>query len=104
MLAWLAETRAAHEHRADAKFAIDEMIQWNTGRGDVAASVRGGDLDSESLPGGVAHALEERCDGLDLDQRDFAPAIARCLRVVPDPGEIPISLKPASRKSPHFGD
>jgi hypothetical protein len=29
MLARLAKTRAAHEHRADAKFVVDKMIQWD---------------------------------------------------------------------------
>jgi hypothetical protein len=34
ILARLAKTRAAHEHRTDTKFTVDEMIQWDTRVGD----------------------------------------------------------------------
>jgi hypothetical protein len=30
ILARLTKARAAHEHRTDAKFTVDEMIQWDT--------------------------------------------------------------------------
>src|ERR1700730_1019459 len=104
MLARLAETRAPHEHRADPKFTADEMIERDTGRRDVAAGIRRGGPDTELPPRGVGHAGEERLDGFDLDQRDFAPAMARRLRPEPGAGEIPIALKPASRERPHFDD
>jgi len=104
MLARLAEARAAHEHRADPEFTVDEMIERDTGRRDVAAGVGSGDLDPKPFPLGVPHAAQERLDGFHLDQRDFAPALARLFRVEPGPGEIPIALEPASRERPHFGD
>src|SRR5258708_39340160 len=66
MLARLAETRAAHEHRADQKITVNEMIERNTRRHDIAAGVGSGELDSETLARGVDHAAEERLDGLDL--------------------------------------
>jgi hypothetical protein len=44
MLARLAETRAAHEHGADPKFTVDEMIERDTGRRDVAAGVASASL------------------------------------------------------------
>ena len=91
MLARLAETRAAHEHRADPEFTVDEMIERDTGRRDVAAGVGSGELDPKPFPLGVPHAAQERLDGLHLDQRDFAPAVARLFRVEPGPGEIPIA-------------
>src|SRR5215472_3139750 len=104
MLARLAETRAAHEHGADPEFAVDEMIERDTGRRDVAASVGRGDLDPEAFPLGVEDAIEERLDGLYLDQGDFAPTIAGLFRVEPSPCEIPIAFEPASREGAHFGD
>jgi len=91
ILARLAETRAAHEHRTDAKFMVDEMIQWDTRGRNVAAGVRGRELDSEPPPGSVKHAVEERLDGFYLDQRDFAPSMARCLRIVARPSEMPVA-------------
>ena len=72
VLARLAETRAAHEHGADPEFAVDEMIERDTRR-DVAAGVRSGELDSGTFPLGIEHAVEKRLNGLNLDQRDFAP-------------------------------
>src|SRR6267378_7509230 len=104
MFARLAQTCAAHEYGADPKFMVDKMIERDTRRRDVAAGVGGGELDSEPFPLGVEHAAEERLHGLNLDQRDFAPAVARLFRVEPCPGEIPIALEPASRECPHFGD
>src|SRR5580704_6259307 len=104
MLARLAETRAAHEHGADPEFTVDEMIEWDTGRRDIAAGVGGDELDPEPFPLSVEHAAEKRFDGLNLDQRDFAPAVARFFRVEPGSGEIPIALEPASRERPRFGD
>jgi hypothetical protein len=58
MFARLAQTCAAHEHGADPKFMVDEMIERDTGRRDVAAAVRDGELDSEPLPRGVEYATE----------------------------------------------
>jgi hypothetical protein len=37
VFARLAETCAAHEHGADPEFTVDEMIERDTGRHDVAA-------------------------------------------------------------------
>jgi hypothetical protein len=67
------------------------VIQWDTRGRSVAAGVRGSELDSEPLPGSVEHAAEERLDGLYLDQRDFAPSTARCIRIVARPSEIPVA-------------
>jgi hypothetical protein len=92
ILARLAKARAAHEHRTDAKFTVDEMIQWDTRGRNVAAGVRGSELDSEPPTSSVEHAAEERLDGLYLDQRDFAPSMARRLRIVARPSEIPVAL------------
>ena len=47
--------------------------------------------------------MSQCCDGLNLNQRGFAPAIARLLRIEPGPGEIPIALEPASRERSQFG-
>src|SRR5580693_6858352 len=86
MLARLAETRAAHEHRADPEFTVDEMVERDTGRRDVAAGVGSGELDPTPFSLGVQYPAEERLDGLLLDQRDFAPAVARLFRVEPGTG------------------
>ena len=37
MLAWLAQASAAHEHGANLKFTVDEMIERDTTRYYVAA-------------------------------------------------------------------
>src|SRR5262249_33635862 len=76
----------------------------NPGRRDVTAAVGGGELDPEAFSRGVEHAAEERLDGLDLDERDLAPTMARRLRVEPGPREIPIALEAASSKPPNLGD
>ncbi len=99
MFARLAETRAAHKHGAAPEFTVDEMIERDTGRRDVAAGVGSGELDPAPFPLGVEHAAEKLFDGLNLDQRDFAPAVARLFRVEPGPGKIPIALEPASREN-----
>jgi hypothetical protein len=49
ILTRLAKARAAHEHRTDAKFTVDEMIQWDTRSHNVAAGVCGRELDSSSI-------------------------------------------------------
>ena len=77
ILARLAQACATHKNSTNAKFTVDEMIEWDTQGRNVAAGVGGGKLDSEPLPTGVEHAAEERLDGLYLDQRDFAPSMAR---------------------------
>ena len=66
MLARLAETRATHQHGADMKFAIDEMIQRNTGCRNVAASFGGGELDTQPFAVGVEHSARECLDALNL--------------------------------------
>src|SRR5580692_7217640 len=104
MLARLAETRAAHEHGANPEITIDEVIERDTGGRDVAAGVRSGELDPGPFPLGIEHAAGKRPHGLNLDQGDFAPAVARLFRVEPGAGEIPIALEPASRERPHFRD
>src|SRR5215469_6611120 len=104
MLARLAETRAPHEHGSDPEFTVDEMIEWNIGRRDVAARVGGGELDTEAFPLGVVDASEKRLDGLSLYQGDFAPTVAGLFRVEPGPGEIAIALQSAPRERPHFLD
>lgn len=100
MLARFAETCAAHENRADSKFAVNKMIERDTARRDVAAGIRSGEFDPEPLPRSIDYAAEERLDGLDLDQRDVALAMARRLGIEPGPGEIPIALQPASPRRP----
>src|SRR5262249_3449271 len=104
MLARLAETRAAHEHGAHAAVTVDEMIEGDAGRCDVAVRVGSGELDPEAFPLGVEDTGEKRLDGLNLDQRDFASTIAGLFRVEPGPCKIPIAFEPASRERPHFGD
>ena len=75
MLARLAETRAAHEHGAKPEFTVDEMIEGDTGRCDVAAGTRSGEFDPEPFPLSIVHAAEKRLDSLNLDQRTgvYAP-------------------------------
>ena len=104
MLTRLAETRAPHEHGADPEFTVDEMIEWDTGRRDVAARVGGGELDTEAFALGVVDAAEKRLDGLNLYQGDFPPTVAGLFRVEPGPGEIAIALQAAPRERPHFLD
>jgi hypothetical protein len=54
ILARLAKARTAHEHRTDAKFTVDEMIQWDTRGRNVTAGVRGSELDSERPPAALS--------------------------------------------------
>jgi len=58
MLTWFAETRAPHEHGADAEFTVDEVIERDTGRRDVAAGVGSGKLDPAPFSLGVEHAAK----------------------------------------------
>jgi hypothetical protein len=62
ILARLAKARAAHEHRTNAKFTVDEMIERDTGRRDVAASVSSGELYPGPFPLGVEHTAEDRAN------------------------------------------
>ena len=55
MLARPTETRAPHEHGADPG-PVDEMIERDTGRRDVAARFGSGKLDPETLSLGVEKA------------------------------------------------
>src|SRR2546429_2288807 len=50
VLAGLAEPRADHAHRAHPELAIDQVVERNAGRCDVAAGVRGGG--GAARPGG----------------------------------------------------
>src|SRR3989442_15255959 len=45
--AGLAEPRADHAHRAHPEFAIDQMVERNAGRCDVAAGCRHPELDTQ---------------------------------------------------------
>jgi len=76
------------------------MIEWDTGSRDVTARVSSSEFDSEAFPLGVENAAKKRLQGLNLDQRDFAPTIAGLLRVKPRACEIPIAFEPASREGP----
>src|SRR2546428_14014491 len=44
VLAGLAEPRADHAHRAHPELAIDQVVERNAGRCDVAAGVPGGEV------------------------------------------------------------
>src|SRR5438046_1773332 len=98
VLAGLAEPRADHAHRAHPELAIDQVVERNAGRCDVAAGLRGGELDPEPVALGVLDAVEERRDGLRLDQRHLAAAVARLRRgeagtevaidLVPEKGDL----------------
>src|SRR2546428_2096226 len=60
VLAGLAEPRADHTHRAHPEFAIDQVVERNAGRCDVAAVLmrRGRDPQPPAPP--VLDAVEER--------------------------------------------
>src|SRR2546426_2170031 len=75
VLAGLAEPRADHAHRAHPELAIDQVVERNAGRCDVAAGVRGGE--AAPPPGGppALGAPRERPDGPPLPPR--RPAAAR---------------------------
>jgi hypothetical protein len=50
-----------------------------------------------SLPLSVEHAAQKRLDGLNLDERDFPPAIARLFRVKPGPEKYRSPSSPRPR-------
>src|SRR5580658_2649719 len=89
IFARLAKARAAHDHSPDEKFLIYEVVKRDTRGCNVTPGIRGAEPDSEPLPTGIEHAAEKRLNGLNLDQCDFAPAVARSLRIVARPGEVP---------------
>jgi hypothetical protein len=67
MLARLTQTRAAHEHGADPKFTLREVVEWDAAGHDVTASVSGGKFDTEWLSVGIDHTVEERLYRLHLN-------------------------------------
>src|SRR3989441_5143835 len=77
VLAGLAEPRADHAHRAHPELAIDQVVERNAGRCDVAAGLSPGGVDP--APGGprVLDAVEERRDRLPPHQPHLAAAVAR---------------------------
>jgi hypothetical protein len=79
MLARLTQTRAAHEHSADPKFTIREVVERDAGGHDVTAGVSGVKFDTESLSIGIDHTVKERVYRFHLNQRNLAPAVARLL-------------------------
>ena len=82
VLARLTKARATHDHGSDDKLPLYQVIKGDTRGCDITAGVRGGELDPEPLPRGVEHAERKCLDGLYLDQRNFAPSMARSLRIV----------------------
>jgi hypothetical protein len=92
ILARLAKACATHDYGPDEKFPVYEVVKRDTGGCNVTPGVRGAEPDSEPLATGVEHAAEKCLDGLCLDQRDFAPSMARSLRIVARPGGIPVAF------------
>src|SRR5258706_12331288 len=80
------------------------MLGGDTRLQVVAGVPRGGQLIPKPSPRGFEPPAKKRLNRLNLDQLAFAPAVARLFRVEPGAGEIPITLEPASRERPHFGD
>src|SRR3989475_10046020 len=61
VLAGLAEPRADHAHRAHPELAIDQVVERNAGRCDVAAGLSHGGLDPQpGAPRGLGAAAERR--------------------------------------------
>src|SRR5262245_55446983 len=98
VLARLAETRAAHAHAADQEHAVDEVIERDARRCDVATSLGRGELDPQPLAGGVDDAVLERLDRLHLDQRDLTAAGAGPRGVMAGAERVTVTFEASSGK------
>src|SRR2546427_4905115 len=76
VLAGLAEPRADHAHRAHPELAIDQVVERNAGRCDVAAGLSRGGGDPQPGAPRALDAVGERRDRPRLDQRHLAAAVA----------------------------